>query len=309
MRTNQKLALAAAAMLLGIPLAGCSGSSSAVSDVAAGGAAPRATSYQDAEVTVPEAPYSTVEEKLARSARVTLRVADVNASAAAIAALAQSLQGSVTGENLATGNGSSDPVSTVVISVPSEKLESALEQLRPLGEMTNRNIESEDVGEVVADVDSRVDTLAASLERLRELSKRAGSIKELTALEAQITERTAERDSLLAQQRVLAKRVAKADITISLLAEQPAPTPAPTGFMAGLLSGWEALLASTQVLLQLIGALLPFALAAALVAIPTLVLLRRRRAGGAAAPSMPAAASEEPSSESPASPTDSELAN
>lgn len=295
MRMNKRIAAAAVAVLMTAGLAGCSGSSSAVSDANAG--LPQATGYEDRSVpeSVPGAPYTESSKKLARSARVSLRVTDVSAAAAAISGLARSLNGSVTGENLVTSKESDGSLSTVVIAVPSAKLESALDQLRPIGTMTSRNVESEDVSEVVADVDSRVETLTTSLERLRELSRKAGSIKELTSLEEQITQRTAERDSLLAQQRVLAKRVAEADITITLYTESAPPPPAPTGFLAGLLAGWEALLYSTQILLQVIGALLPFALAVGVVAIPVVVLLRRRRRSGPASPAAgPTASADAP---------------
>ena len=50
-----------------------------------------------------------------------------------------------------------------------------------------------------------------------------------------------------------------------------------TGFLAGLKGGWEAFTASVVVVLTAVGAVLPFAVAAAVVGLPLWWALRRRR--------------------------------
>lgn len=305
MRINQLIGMAAAALVITFPLVGCSASSATVADagVDAGMAkAPQATSYQP-ELDSAGGSTTVETKKLARSATASLEVADIQKAASTIATLAQTLGGQVSGEQLVLNQDGSLP-STVLISVPSDKLESALQQLNSVGKTIDRSVTSEDVSTVVADVNSRVETLTASIERLRALSKKAGSVEELTALESQITSRSSERDSLLAQQRVLADRVAEADITVSLYTQAPPPPePAPLGFLAGLAAGWAALVSTTQVLLQVVGALLPFAVVAAVVLIPVLKVWRTRRARkigstAAASSTAPAAASENSSTES-----------
>ena len=63
-----------------------------------------------------------------------------------------------------------------------------------------------------------------------------------------------------------------------------------TGFLAGLKAGWTAFTGSVTVLLTVLGAVLPFAVVAALVLVPLLVWLRRRnpRSPVAAQPAVPA---------------------
>ena len=62
-------------------------------------------------------------------------------------------------------------------------------------------------------------------------------------------------------------------------------TPQPEiGFLAGLRNGWSALKETTVVLLMLLGTLLPFLVAMAVVIAPIVWLVRRRRRGAASVP-------------------------
>jgi hypothetical protein len=306
MKTSRALLAAAGAVALTL-CAGCatSGSSapaaepSAVAEDRAGGtAAGSAAEPASGDGTVSEKLPSdgsgaSLTPLLARTARVSLTVTNVEAAAAQLQSIAAAMGGQVTSENLVTRpdvDAAKSPASTIVISVPADRLDSTLDQLRSVGTLTNRVISSEDVTTQVADVDSRVKTLNASIERLRELSKRAGGIGDLTELESQLTDRISERDSLIAQQRSLAGRVAQSPVTLTLSLPSQTDTPAPGGFLGGLLSGWNALLASSQVLMTILGAVLPFLLVAVVVATPVLVWRRRlRRSRGTAQASASAA--------------------
>ena len=230
-------------------------------------------------------PDSTLTPKLARTAQVGLTVTDVEKAAVQLRALAAAMNGQVTAENLITevdADATRRLTSVMVISVPAETLDSTLEQLKSVGEVTARVISSEDVTTQVADVDSRINTLNDSIARLRELWRKAGTVRELADLESQITQRISERDSLVAQQRALAGRVASSPITISLTTPEPAGELETTGFLGGLLAGWNALVSSSRVLMTIVGAVLPFAAVVALIAAPVLVWRRRVRARSAA---------------------------
>jgi PBP1b-binding outer membrane lipoprotein LpoB len=222
----------------------------------------------------------TVQVQVARTASVGLTVSDVEAAATKLRALATAMGGVVTTENLVSrvdAKGISTPTSTMVISVPSDRLDSTLEQLKSMGTITSRVISSDDVTTQVADVASRVKALEGSIARLNELSKKAGSITELTQLEAELSSRIEERDSLLAQQKALAGRVAQSPITISLQTPEAVVEAETPGFLAGLAAGWNALVTSSRVLLTIVGAVLPFLVLVAAIGIPV-VIWRRRRA-------------------------------
>lgn len=284
MITFRALGAAAAGAAL-VLLAGCSGATNASMsepEMAGGAAADstvgRAESYPDAAPA--GAPDSTLTPKLARTAQVSLTVTDVENAAVQLRALAASMNGQVTSENLVTeldADATRRLTSVMVISVPSDRLDSTLEQLTSIGTVTNRVISSEDVTTQVADVDSRVNTLNDSIARLRELWQKAGSVRELSDLESQITQRISERDSLVAQQRALAGRVASSPVTISMTTPEPPGELETTGFLGGLLAGWNALVASSRVLMTIVGAVLPFAAVVAVVGVPLLVWRRRVR--------------------------------
>ena len=287
MSTLRALAAAATVAALAL-LAGCSGASSASrADPVAAGSAAEDGSYSKADgnaeaVPAPAPagqPDTTLTPKLARTAQVSLTVPDVEDAAVKLRSLAASMNGQVTAENLVTETDAEAKqrlTSVMVISVPAEALDSTLEQLKSIGTVTNRVISSEDVTTQVADVDSRVHTLNDSIARLRELWRKAGSVRELSELESQITDRISERDSLVAQQRALAGRVANSPVTISLTVPEPASELETTGFMGGLLAGWNALVSSSRMLMTVVGAVLPFAAAVAIIAVPLLVWRRRK---------------------------------
>jgi Domain of unknown function (DUF4349) len=283
LRTLGLVAVIPALLVIG----GCSAGSS---QPAAGTAKEPANGYSGADSSVPEAKPAdkpgdftgTVQAQIARRASVGLTVPDVEGAATKLRSIASTVGGLVTTENLVTrvdAEGISIPTSTMVISVPADKLDSTLEQVKTVGTITSRVISSEDVTTQVADVDSRISALEGSIARLGELSKKAGTITQLTQLEAELTNRIEERDSLVAQQKSLAGRVAQSPITITLdtppkEAKVVEPETAP-GFLGGLTAGWNALVASSRVLLTIIGAVLPFLAVVVLVGTPLLVWRRR----------------------------------
>jgi hypothetical protein len=130
------------------------------------------------------------------------------------------------------------------------------------------------------DVDSRVKSAQASVERIRALLSEATTIGEVVRIESELARREADLESLLAQQRSLADQTALATLTVTVLAPD-AVGPAPeeeTGFLAGLERGWEALVGVVVVALTTFGVLLPFLAVALIILTPIAAAWRRRRA-------------------------------
>ncbi|MFZ0529248.1 MAG: DUF4349 domain-containing protein [Propionicimonas sp.] len=274
-----------------LALAGCSGSGTSAASVVpdAGGAVPGgATVGEAAPQSKPADTDTTLTPQIARSAAVTLRVPDVMAAATRLRELAAAAGGQVTAENLVV-DATEQEYSSVVISVDAERLDSTLEALAGVGAIVSRVISSEDVTTQVSDVNARVAALNASIGRLQELSKKAGSVRELVEVETELSNRIAERDSMVAQQKALAGRVAQSQIVVQLLTPEQAGPLQTTGFLGGLQLGWNALVATGQAVATVTGALLPFAAVAVLIGVPLVAWRRRvhRRRSSAAVPEVP----------------------
>lgn len=183
--------------------------------------------------------------------------------------------------------------STLVLRFPEPDFDTAMTELSKLGRLEGASREAEDVTTEVIDVNTRVSTQEASLNRLEGFLRQATSIEDIIRLESEITTRQAQLESLKAQQAYLADQTSLSTITLFLAT--PANFVEPNrledaGFLAGLSDGWNALKLLLVAAATLTGALLPFAVALAVVAIPTWLLVRTiaaRRGHGAKAPVVP----------------------
>ncbi|HEY8452825.1 MAG: DUF4349 domain-containing protein [Micromonosporaceae bacterium] len=129
---------------------------------------------------------------------ITVRVDDVARAAGETAALAARYGGFVGGDDRSAG--AEHARATVVLRIPSENVAAAVDQLGALGEEGSRRIRTEDVTEEVIDLESRIATARASVERTRELTERARSISDIVALEEELAARESRLAALEARQ-------------------------------------------------------------------------------------------------------------
>lgn len=322
-----RLAAAATALALGLlALGGCgSGASdteSAVSDAAGGhagrtgtdladtgadeqaadGAAPAAPDMADADTSAvggastvdpASAAASVTDRRLARRADISVTVPDVEAAAAKVRSIAAAASGLVLSESIASGTegdlAGTGGFSTITISVPTTRLDATLDQVAAIGDVYSRTTSTEDVTAQVIDTESRLATMEASVERVRALMTQATKLGEVVTLEAELSRRQADLEALKTQLAALEDSVALSPVEVRLSTDAQVLAEAgdDTGFLAGLTAGWRAFTTSVTMLLTALGAVLPFALAAALVIAPVTLWLRRRHVptpGGPTAP-------------------------
>nr|NLI51056.1 DUF4349 domain-containing protein [Propionibacterium sp.] len=290
--------IAAAIAALALALGGCSAQDTQVApanppaDTRANegaGAAPGAAPDSEDKT----ADVTTADRQVARTAQVTVKVADPAVAAAKIRAAAEGLGGYVAAERIVTEqrDGYYLQSSTVTVKVPSEQLDVALDGLAAVGTVTDRVVNSTDVTVQVVDVEARIKTLRESIARIEQLMTKAGTVAEIAQVEAELTSRQSQLESLVAQQQTLAARVAMATIAITLTPQVTVTEPNP--LLQGLEAGWEALLVSLRWLITFLGAALPFAAIALVVWLPVRAWLRRRTpraaAASAASPAEPSA--------------------
>lgn len=178
-------------------------------------------------------------------------------------------------------SGDTEASATLEFRVPTAKYAEMVRRLGgELGKQLSLNQNAQDVTLKVADVESRLKSAQQSLESLRTLLKRADTIGQVLDVEREIASREADLESLQAQQKELAGQTALATLTLRLVGpvtvvDDPADEPA--GFLGGLAAGWAALVAFAKTALTVIGAVLPWVVAALPPAALLVWLVRRRR--------------------------------
>ncbi|MDX3657338.1 DUF4349 domain-containing protein [Streptomyces sp. ID05-26A] len=265
--------------MLAVVTAGC-GSSSNSSGSAAHDAAPPQAAQQKApqqekqENSAGQAvqPVQQQERQLVRTATVDLRSDDVLRAIGQVKDRATAVGGFAGQENSTAKSGS------VTVRVPSSELDRVVKDLANVGEVTRSEVRSEDVTDQLVDVEARIATQKASVERLRVLFERAGTTAEIAQIEAELTKRQAELESQQRRGESLKGKVAMATLTVQVATVPIAPPkPEEAGFLSALSGGWSALLAVLNGILIAFGALLPFLVALGVPAAVVIYLLRRRR--------------------------------
>ncbi|MER7859877.1 DUF4349 domain-containing protein [Amycolatopsis japonica] len=167
---------------------------------------------------------------------------------------------------------------SVNVIVPSERLDGVLDQLGKLGKQVRREVTATDVTEQMVDVESRLATQRASVERIRALLARATSVSEIASVESELTSREAELESLQKRRESLAGSVAMSTISLQVKAETVAASEeSRSGFLGGLAGGWDAFLTFGGGLLTAIGAMAPFLLVFGVPVAALVWWLRKRR--------------------------------
>jgi hypothetical protein len=256
---------------IGAPNAATGGTGSGGSDGGTAAAPPHA------EVTL--APTD-VQRSIVYTGMIALRVKDVPAAAAQAEDIARGVGGYRASSNINMDSGNSS--ATLVLRVPVASFDSTVASLHDLGTEINRQISSQDVTTQVIDVQSRLKTQQASVDRIRSLMASATSIGQIVSLEDELTSREADLESMEAQLRSLTDLTALSTITVNLYGPEAhvvvaKPKPKATGFLPGLKAGWHGFLAVMTALLTLIGAILPFVVIIGLPVWLITVLIRRRR--------------------------------
>lgn len=176
------------------------------------------------------------------------------------------------------------PTAALTLKVPGPALVSVLGQLATLGTEKSRHSSTQDVTGEVADVDSRVRSAKASIDRVRVLFSQATRVADVIALESELSQREADLESLQAQQRSFASRTAMATVTLNLASGVPVITHKShpkSGFLGGLDRGWRTFTGAAGSVATAIGTALPF-LALALLVLGAAVAVRRRSRRAAA---------------------------
>lgn len=217
-----------------------------------------------------------------RTAQLTVETTDVRAAAVRAGQIARDAGGSLASER-AEGSGATASAE-LVLRVPPDRFDPLLDQLGRLGQERSRTVSTEQVGDQLVDLQSRLQTQRASVERVRALLAGAKDLSQVVQIEQELTRRTADLESLQARLTAMQGRVDLSTVTLRLTATAPSVAAATPGFLDGLRGGWAGLLAAGRIGGLIAGALLPFLPLAVVAGLVARWARRRRAVPGDAAP-------------------------
>ncbi|MEA3184468.1 MAG: hypothetical protein QOC57_569 [Ilumatobacteraceae bacterium] len=200
-----------------------------------------------------------------------------------------------------------------VIKLPPKELEGAITDLDAVGTRRTASQGTEDVTAQVVDVDARLVTAQASLDRVRKLLDTATDLGQVLSLESQLTERETLVEQYQAMKRALSERVSLATLRVKLtlspepVAKAVVPPKATSKPAIGkaFRTGWNGFIKMLAAILIFIGYTAPFLLVAAAAAAALVPIIRRRnrrqqeRRNRSTAPPPPPAPAADPQTSEP----------
>lgn len=178
------------------------------------------------------------EEKIEREAQLAIEVKDVNESAARIAALVRSHDGTITKDQRSTGAQSSS--AEIIVRVPSAHFDAFTSELAGVGEIRNRSIKALDTTLEHRDLGILVANLEAALARYRDLLQKATDPLQVLAVERELERVRSDLDRIKGRLDFLRDRVARATVAIALHSPETLPDVQP-GHRPQISSGLRAL--------------------------------------------------------------------
>lgn len=174
---------------------------------------------------------------------------------------------------------------SLVVRVPADRFDAARQQLIDLGKLRSEQLQGEDVGGKLTDLDARLRNLRSHEEALARLMTKAGTIGETIEVQRQLSAVREQIEQLAGEQARLNDAVAFSTLTLSLA--EPGAALNPEGDRSPLGDAWakavdgaESVLAGVVVT---VGYVVPLALLAGLAWLVARPFLHRRREGAVVA--------------------------
>ena len=244
-------------------------------------AEPLESSADSAGRNRPATKLDDVRQALIKKGTVELTSADVGRARFDVQKVADRYDGQVTAEQTETSDDGDPSYSRLVLRVPVEHFDDAMDDISAAAELVSADTKQEDVTSELIDTRTRISVQRRSIERISILFDRAQSIRDIMAIEAQLSRRQADLESLERRAAYLSDQSSYSTITVNIdrtpdhraaVAEDD-----DSGFVAGLKAGWGGLSTFAVGLATVLGALLPWLVVVAILGPPAFVLVRRLR--------------------------------
>ena len=194
----KKVMLSIVVIVLISIFSGCSTTSQNSSDASSFGAMAQAESPEQVRMLI-------------WSASLYVEVSNVSNTLSQVISITKKVDGYVESESA-----SYDDSVRVTLRIPVNSFKSTVSTLETLGNVTHRRVSSDDVTEEYIDIDARLKTMIALRDRLRVLLERAEDVKDVLAVERELSRIQADIDSMQARLKALAGKVDFATININI---------------------------------------------------------------------------------------------
>lgn len=174
------------------------------------------------------------------------------------------------------------PSAFLTLRIPSDELDRTLTELKKLGTVNYVSFNASDVSQQTQDLDARITSLGASVDRLLSLMSQATNTTDLIAIEGVLSARQSELESLKSQRDYLSDQIDYSTLNLEMYGEGLIAPGSPDDFWTGVVAGWNALLATLGGALVVFGVALPWLIVLGAVGLIVLLIIwlstRKRKA-------------------------------
>ena len=174
------------------------------------------------------------------------------------------------------------PSAFLTLRIPSDELDRTLTELKKLGTVNYVSFNASDVSQQTQDLDARITSLGASVDRLLSLMSQATNTTDLIAIEGVLSARQSELEGLKSQRDYLSDQIDYSTLNLELYGEGLIAPGSPDDFWTGVVAGWNALLATLGGALVVFGVALPWLIVLGAVGVIVLLIIwlstRKRKA-------------------------------
>lgn len=171
------------------------------------------------------------QRSIIRTASMSVRVKNVMESQESLAAMATGWGGFVESSASSGSAEAAGSSATLTLRVPSNNFDVALKAIRAMGEVTNVTMSGEDVTGQRVDIESRLKTMKAERDSLREILRNTRRIGDVLEVRDRLSQVQSDIDSMESQLATLKDQSALSTITVSLQQR-------PDGMLEGEKGNW-----------------------------------------------------------------------
>jgi hypothetical protein len=195
--------------------------------------------------------------QIARSAKLSLYVGDIDRAVSEIGAVARAASGDVFSLDVSKGDGaSSASAGSMEIRIPATRFDTAMSSVAAVGNVRERSVSAQDLTGSLTDSQARLRNLLQTEDDIRRIMDRSGSVEQVMDAENQLSQVRQQIEELESQIKSMRDQVAYATIDVDLQAETATVQARPTA-ASQLASAWNAAVAQlAQSVVDLVAALM-----------------------------------------------------